>query len=187
MGDDLHDFGVADLFDVEAIGRPGERRFRVFARSGRATASLWLEREHLDQLSMAIDELLARVTGGAVLRPEAMAEVVAPPGAPRDFPARPDVEFQVAAMQIGYDDERELVLLRAAPLEVVEEDGEAVARADVEMAFSAFITRLQAARVSAHILSILASGRPRCPFCGRPMEKPHLCEKQNGYHPVVVN
>ena len=159
----------------------------MFARSGRATASLWLEREHLDQLSMAIDELRARVTKRAVLRPEAMAEVAAPPGAPRDFPARPDIEFQVAAMQIGYDEDRELVLLRAGPLEVVEEDGEVVARADVEMAFSAFITRAQAARVSAHILSILASGRPRCPFCGRPMEKSHLCEKMNGYHPVVVN
>src|SRR5215469_6803562 len=141
MSDDLQDFGIADLLDVEAIGKPGERRFRVFAQSGRATASLWLEREHLDQLSVAIDELLARVTGGAVLRPEAMAEVAAPPGAPRDFPARPDVDFQVAAMQIGYDENRELVLLRAAPLEVVEEEGEVGARADVEMAFSAFITR----------------------------------------------
>ncbi len=188
MNEELHDFGHAELLDAEAIGKPGERRFRLFARSGVMTASLWLEREQLEQLSLAVDRLLARVAGGEVLRPEALADVAPPPGAPGDFPESPDVEFQVAAMQLGYDPDTDLILLRAAPMELVEQEGgELTLREDVEPHFSAVISRAQATRLSAHLLSILAAGRPRCPFCGRPMEDRHVCEKQNGYHPIGLN
>lgn len=187
MSDEPVDFGRVEELDAESIGEPGNRRFRLYARSPRGTASLWLEREQLERLSLAIDQILAQITGGDVLRPEAVASMVLPGGAPEDFPEHPDVEFQVSAMQLGYDDERDLVLLRAAPLELIEEDGELSVREDVEPAFAALLTRTQATRLSVHIVGVLARGRPRCPFCGRPMEPKHICEKQNGYHPAGLN
>jgi uncharacterized repeat protein (TIGR03847 family) len=187
MSEELQDFGRADLFDAESVGEPGSRRFRLFARSRNHTAGLWLEREQLEQLSIAIDRLLARLSGGEVLRPEAMAQVAAPPTAPDDFPAHPDLEFQVSSMQLGYDPDHDLILLRAAPLELIEREGELLVNEDSEPLFSVLITRAHATRLSAHLLSILASGRPRCPFCNRPMESPHICEKQNGYHPASLN
>lgn len=188
MNNELFDLGQTELFDAEAIGQPGNRRFRLFARSRRGTASLWLEREQLERLSLAIDQVLAEISGGEMLRPEAMANVMLPPGAPDDFPVQPDIEFQVSAMQLGYDEERDVVLLRAAPLELIEQDdGELTVREDVEPQFSALMSRGQAMQLTTHILSILAGGRPRCPFCGRPMEARHICEKQNGYHPVGLN
>jgi uncharacterized repeat protein (TIGR03847 family) len=116
-----------------------------------------------------------------------MAQVAAPPNAPDDFPAHPDLEFQVSSMQLGYDPDHDLILLRAAPLELIEREGELLVNEDSEPLFSVLVTRAHATRLSAHLLSILASGRPRCPFCNRPMESPHICEKQNGYHPASLN
>ena len=59
----MHDFGRAELFDAEAIGQPGNRRFRIFARSPYGSATLWMEREQLEALSLAVDKLLAQVSG----------------------------------------------------------------------------------------------------------------------------
>ena len=73
MSDDLQELGRAELLDAEAIGQPGNRRFRIYARSSRGTASLWLEREQMEALSLAIDQLLAQAAGGMVLRAEAQA------------------------------------------------------------------------------------------------------------------
>jgi uncharacterized repeat protein (TIGR03847 family) len=187
MNDDLHDFRQAELLGAEAIGQPGSRRFRLYVRGRRETASLWLEKQQLEELSLALDQLLAQATGGEILRTEAMAEPVAPPPAPDDFPVRADVEFQVAGMQIGYDETHDLLLLRASPIEIVERDGEVFARADSEPRFAALFSRAQAVRLSGQLFAIIAGGRPRCLFCGQPMEEPHVCEKQNGYHPAALN
>lgn len=187
MSSRLHDFGQADLLDAEAIGQPGKRRFRLIARSAYGTASLWIEREQLEALSLALDRLLAEISGGIVLRPEAQATVPRPPGAPADFPEAPDVDFQVAQLTLGYDEEHDAVVLLAAPLELVEQDGEMVAHEDLDPQFAARISRQQATRLGGHITGVLAGGRPRCPFCGLPLEPEHVCVKQNGYHPVELN
>jgi uncharacterized repeat protein (TIGR03847 family) len=187
MSDDFHDYGHVEVIGAEAIGKPGNRRFRLFLAGRRGAASLWLEKQQLEELSLALDQLLAQATGGEALRIEATAEPVTAPHAPGDFPDHPDVEFQIASMQIGYDEGRDLMLIRAAPLEVFERDGELFARADTEPQFEAVFTRPQAARLSAHLFAIIASGRPKCPFCGEQMTQPHVCEKQNGYHPVGLN
>src|SRR5262249_37303756 len=148
---------------------------------------LWLEKQQLEELSLALDQLLSQATGGEMLRTEAVAERVAPPAAPTDFPSHPETEFQVLGMQIGYDEAHDLMLLRATPLELVEREGEVFARGDADPRFAGIFTRLQAARLSVDLFAIIATGRPRCPFCGQPMERPHVCEKQNGYHPVALN
>lgn len=188
MSEDLSAIPRAELLDADTVGAPGARRFRLFGRGGHTTAVMWVEREHFERLSLAIDRLLARLTSGKVLRREASAELVAPPGPPADFPSSPQVEFQVAGMQMGYDVERRLVLLRASPLVVAEdEDDELTVREDVEPLFSAFISLAQAQRLSEHMVAALASGRPRCPYCDHPMESPHLCPTSNGYHPDNIN
>jgi uncharacterized repeat protein (TIGR03847 family) len=188
MAGEHYDFGRAELLDAEAIGQPGNRRFRIFARGSRGrTASLWMEREQLEALALALDRLLAQVSGRIVLRPEAQAAPAPPSGAPSDFPEHADVEFQVGQLQIGYDEEDDVLLLRAAPLEVIERDGELEVEEEVEPQFGVTLTQAQATRLSAHIGGVLSGGRPRCPLCGRPMEPAHVCEKQNGYHPIGLN
>lgn len=187
MSSELRDFGHAEILDAEAIGQPGNRRFRLFARSPRGTASLWLEREQMEALSLALDRLLAEISGGMVLRKEAQADLAKPPGAPADFPEEPEVDFRVAQLTIGFDEDENVILVLATPLLLEERDGELVQREDAEPQFAARISRQQATRLSGHITGALAGGRPRCPLCGQPMDANHVCVKQNGYHPVELN
>jgi len=187
MSEHQYNLGRVELLDAEAIGKPGNRRFRLIARSPRGSASLWLERGQLEALSLAVDQMLAQISGGEILRLEAMSSIPEPPGAPDDFPLEPETDFHVGQLQLGYDEDHDLIVMRAAPMELIEQDGELVVREDVEPQFSADITRAQASRLSQHIFAVLASGRPRCPFCGQPMEEQHVCAKQNGYHPASLN
>lgn len=186
MSYEFHDFGQSDLVDAEALGRPGNRRFRLIARSRSGSASLWLEKEQLLELARYLDQLLSEKGDMPVLRVEVQVPPPELPHAPRDFPRHPDVEFQVGQLQIGIDTEQDVLLLRAAPLTIVERDGELEAEAD-DPQFSTYLTRTQADRLSGHILALMAAGRPRCPVCLQPMQEHHVCAKQNGFHPVGLN
>lgn len=187
MSEDLVDFGRAQLLGAEAIGEPGNRRFRIYVRSPRGSASLWLEREQLDALGQAVEQIIARITNGLALRIEAMAQSSKMPSAPADFPEDPDIEFIVGNMQIGYDVETERVTLRAGPLILIDRDGEYYAQDDDDFPFSVTFSRGQTEQLAQHIRGIMTSGRPRCPFCNRPMEPNHMCDKQNGFHPAALN
>jgi uncharacterized repeat protein (TIGR03847 family) len=173
-----------ELLDAEAIGKPGARRFRLFARGRGRSAVLWVEREQLAALGDALDQLLAQISGEEVLRPLAQAVSEQVPGAPADFPAQPDVEFQVGQLSLGFDERDTLLILLAAPLgEAEEEQGE---RGQIRTpGFAARFTKEQATALGRHIQGVLSSGRPRCPLCGAPLgDEPHACPKQNGHHPI---
>ena len=187
MSEEQLDFGRAQLVGAEAIGEPGNRRFRIYVRSARGAASLWLEREQLDALGQAMEQLIARITRGLALRIEAVAKAPKPPGAPADFPEEPDVEFPVGNMQLGYDEAHDRTLLRAGPLILIERDGEYFANDEMDLPFSVVFSRSQAEQLTLHIRGIIAAGRPRCPFCDKPMGPNHMCDKQNGFHPAALN
>ena len=57
-------FGALSRVNVEAIGVPGQRTFRLVLESGPASASLWLEKEQLYQLAIYIQEIISSLSGG---------------------------------------------------------------------------------------------------------------------------
>ena len=119
------DLGLATVLGAEAIGQPGQRRFRVFAQASTRTALLWMEKEQLNDLAIALDRVLAQITEGGVLRTVAQAGPgPRPSGLPEDFPTRPTFEFQVGQIRIGYDEGRDLLALIAAPIEILLERGQ---------------------------------------------------------------
>jgi uncharacterized repeat protein (TIGR03847 family) len=187
MSREAYDFGRVEILDAEAIGKPGRRRFRLFARARGQTAGLWIEREQLQALADAIDQVLAQIAGGDVLRNLLPSQTSEAPGAPPDFPAHPDIEFQIAELSLGYDEGENLLAVLATPLELLEEEGEMRARQSTEPGFAARFNRDQATTLSQHIQSILSAGRPRCALCGAPLgPDPHACPKQNGHHPIEI-
>lgn len=187
MSDDQVEFGPAQLIGAESIGEQGNRRFRIYIRGSRGTASLWLEREQLDELGRVMEKLVASMTSGLPLRIEASANAPKLPPAPANFPEEPTIEFPIGNMQIGYDKERDRAILQAGPLVLIERDGEYFAPDEQYFPFSVEFSRHQAQQLTLHIRGIVAAGRPRCPFCNRPMGPNHLCEKVNGYHPASLN
>src|ERR1700751_3256619 len=89
------DLGHVKLLGADALGQPGQRRFRLFALGQRPALSavMWLEKEQLNNLSLALDRVLAQLTEGRYLRTEAQAD---PPSLsvemPATFPKSPDFD-----------------------------------------------------------------------------------------------
>lgn len=183
------DLGPAEILGAEAIGQPGQRRFRLFARSGRGSAIMWMEKEQLNHLSLIVDRFLAQLTRGQILRTEAQAggiqaSMLQMPG---DFPLPPDHDFQVAELRINYDERRSMFQLVAVPLEILMEPGqEPMARIDEEGAVSFLFTARQAQALTNTVSIIVPAGRPVCPLCGTPLDgSPHACVRQNGHREIV--
>jgi uncharacterized repeat protein (TIGR03847 family) len=182
------DLGLIDVLGADAVGQPGQRRFRLFVRGVRGSAIMWMEKEQLNTLSLALDGLLAEFSEGKILRTEVqVGPRPAPVTMPSDFPRNPDHDFQVARLGLNYDEARALFLLVVVPLEIIMERGQepqAWIREDAAVSF--LFTQHQAQALTNTITILVTSGRPVCPLCGTPLDGgPHVCEKQNGHHEIL--
>ena len=163
-----YELGSVERFEADAVGEPGQRRFRLLIQRGPTAACLWLEKEQLQALAMAIDQLLS----GSPL------SVVWPSPAPRawqpipEFP-QADIELNIGRLALGYEEGSDSYMLLAHDVEA-DQDGPAT--------LSCLATRDQLKGLSAQIASVTASGRPRCPLCGAAITDPHhSCQGQNGH------
>jgi uncharacterized repeat protein (TIGR03847 family) len=182
------DLGPIDVLGADAVGQPGQRRFRLFAQNAHGSAVIWMEKEQLNSLSLAIDRFLALITEGQILRTEAVAgRQPPPPSMPAGFPRQPTYDLQVGQIRLNYDERREVFLLNVVPLEILMERGrepQLVLREDQSLAF--LFTQQQAQQLSSTIAILVTSGRPVCPLCGASLDgSPHACEKQNGHHDIL--
>ena len=182
------DLGPVDVLGAEAIGQPGQRRFRLFASAGTRSLLLWMEKEQLNTLSLALDRVMAQISEGNILR--TMAQAGPPPEAeslPTNFPRHPTVEFQVGQIRIGYDEQHNLLALIASPIEVLLEPGQeprAIIREEESVSF--LFTLRQSQQLTQSITALVAGGRPVCPLCNTPLDGgPHACIRQNGHREVV--
>lgn len=183
------DLGLVSVLGADAVGQPGQRRFRLFGRSSsEGSVVLWLEKEELSRLALLIDRALAQITEGQILRTEAQAgQQPSAPGMPADFPVQPDFDFQVGELSMTYDERSERFLFTAVPLEIEERSGEDIrAWINEDAAISMAFTRFQAQELTRNITLLVSAGRPVCPLCGTPLDgSPHACVKQNGHREIV--
>ncbi len=169
MKDSPYNFGPTLRLEADAVGPPGQRTFRLLAANQEGAACLWLEKEELQALGVAIDQLLARLSNrsewklyGAPPNPFCPSE---------GFPAIPLVEFKVGQLSLGYEsDSRTFVLL------VHDSD------ADPEgpPTFTCATSVIQMRQLGQQIPAVIAAGRPRCPLCGDALEpEGHSCVRAN--------
>jgi uncharacterized repeat protein (TIGR03847 family) len=182
------DLGYTNVLGTDAVGQPGQRRFRLFAMSERGSAVMWMEKEHLNSLSLALDRFLAMISEGQILRTEAQAGTrPSLEGMPADFPQRPSYEFQVGQMKLNYDEQETAFLLIITPLEITMERGQEPQismREEDDVSFH--FTLPDAHELSSAIAQIVSSGRPVCPLCHAPLDGgPHACVKQNGHREIL--
>ncbi len=165
------DLGLAREVDAEAIGEPGKRVFRLRIRGESAeAAAVWLEKEQLQALALAIRQVLAqlRYQEEAAVSPRRIA----------GFPEQVDAELKAGRMGMGYSEpDRSLVIF-------VYEIG---AEEDAEPALIVRIAQDDAASL-AHILDeIIAGGRPICFLCDTPMDPGgHVCPRANGHFKTPI-
>lgn len=186
----MRDLGVAQVLGAEAPGQPGQRRFRLFARTRTSSALLWMEKEQLLNLSLVIDRMLAQISEGRILRVEAQAGGLASVQGdlPSDFPMPPNYEFRVGQLRLSFEGAREMFNLMAVPFDIEEDtQGEPQISLHTDDAFVLLFSIEQAQKLTSRITSLVNSGgRPVCPLCHAPLDGgPHTCAKQNGHKKII--
>jgi uncharacterized repeat protein (TIGR03847 family) len=175
------DFDEPDHFTTGTVGEPGHRVFYLQAAQQGSMATLRLEKQQVVVLAEYLAGLLepseAEGVGVAV---ELIEPVLA--------------EWVVGSLAVAYEEAENRVLLVAEELVVVPDDdldeggdesGEPVLPVEpgdeVEAATARFhLTRDQALAFIRRTTELVASGRPACPLCGRPIDpEGHACPKLN--------
>lgn len=163
----------AQRIRADAIGEPGQRRFRLMVVVDGETTIVWMEKQQLQALGLALEQLLDDLPEPGL--PTDVASV------PVEFDDETRQQFRAGRMELGYDEKRDRFVVVAHD---INEDVEG----EVGMpAFGCRMSRDQARELSADAEAIVAAGRPRCPMCGMPMgPEPHVCPQQNGHLPHAI-
>jgi len=169
----VFDFDSPDRFVAGAVGEPGARAFYLQARQGGALVSVGLEKTQVAALAGRISELLDAVEG--------LAGELPPRAGHDDHPLEePTVElFRVGAMALAWDATARRVVIEAQPLS--EDGGFAEVPDQAPEGPDLLRVRVEPSRARDFIrraASLIAAGRPSCPFCGQPLEPTgHFCPK----------
>lgn len=168
----------AQRLRVEALGAPGQRRFRLLAVVGGNTFVIWMEKQQLQALGLALEQMLEQL-------PDRGPEL-GTTSPPVEFDVDTRRQFRAGRMELGYDERQDRLVVVAHDLndEAELEEGSD----ESEATFACRLTREQAREVSADAAAVVAAGRPRCTMCGAPMGPGHhVCPQQNGHFPLAVS
>jgi uncharacterized repeat protein (TIGR03847 family) len=98
------EFDGAERVEAEAIGQPGQRRFRLVVASGGETVFLWMEKQQLQALGLAFEQILAQLQ---------TVQIVIPMAEQPDLSTRPEgpslglAEYVVGRLAVGFDETRQ--------------------------------------------------------------------------------
>ncbi|MCS6840664.1 MAG: DUF3090 family protein [Roseiflexus sp.] len=165
-----YDLDPVTRITASAVGPPGQRVFYIQARRGRELVSLIAEKEQVRALAQAIDRLLEELAEKNPLL-STSDDLLLASDMELEEPIEP--QFRIAQMGIGYDAERDKVVLVVQGYRNDESDEEPpTAR------FSA--SRQQMRALSEHAAKVVARGRKICGNCGRPIDPGgHFCPQMN--------
>jgi uncharacterized repeat protein (TIGR03847 family) len=161
---ELIELSRADFITIDTIGLPGQRTFILQAAQGDTLIALIIEKMHAAALSIAIMNLLKKL-GGMEEEPElAGLDLIQPV----------DPLFRVGQLGLGYDEEKDMLVIVAEELTAEEEQLGAKARI--------WASRDQMAVMARKAAVVVAAGRPTCPLCGEPINpgEEHVCLRGNG-------
>ena len=107
------EFGVARGIDCQAFGQPGQRTFRLRVVGAEAqSASLWMEKEQMQALSLAIKQMLGQLEYNQEPPPPDVGE----------FPNVAEHDFRVGRMGMGFNPSDRTVVLYTYELGVEDEE-----------------------------------------------------------------
>jgi uncharacterized repeat protein (TIGR03847 family) len=159
----------------DAIGQPGQRVF--YLQGWRETdvqpVTIIIEKVQLQTLASGLDQMLVEVARQNPDLSEPSAKY-----AEEKMRITPPVDplFRSGEMGLGYDAERDLIVILAR--EIVLEGADPEEAAVVRF----WCNRQQARWLAAWSEEVVNRGRPICPQCGQPMEpEGHFCPKKNGH------
>jgi uncharacterized repeat protein (TIGR03847 family) len=171
---------IIELDDVDglgagAVGEPGQRAFYIQARTEETQLTVLVEKE---QVALLAAEAVAFLDKIADDYPELPFDIPSTQSVLRE----PTVPlFRARLIGLGFDPERELVLLELR--ERAEDDEEEVVEIDEDddgYVARIYATRAQVRAMAARGIEAVAGGRPPCPLCEQPMDPSgHRCPRWN--------
>ena len=162
--------GDAQVLRAEALGEPGHRRFRMLAAIDGETHILWMEKQQMQALGLALEQLLEQLPDAPTLFASDLL------GGLLDEDTHN--QFRVGRIEIAFDERLERIIIAVHDIEQEE--------TEESPTLAVRISRDQARSLSAEAATIVARGRPRCPMCGSPMDpEGHVCPQQNGHLPLT--
>ena len=178
------DLERVDRITAGAVGEPGERTFFLQAREGDRTVTILVEKEQVELLGTSILEILATVGRETGEGPPSDELGLEPPLEPL---------WRAGRLSIGYAEERDLMLLEIE--ELVEQDEPEDEANDEPQGESSpedegpepghvrlWATREQMLALARHGASVAERGRPKCRYCGNPIDpQGHMCPAMNGH------
>ncbi|MDP9467581.1 MAG: DUF3090 family protein [Chloroflexota bacterium] len=168
----VFDFDSPDRFVAGTVGGPGARSFYLQARQGGALVSVGLEKTQVAALAGRISELLDAVEGLAGELPTRAGHDDRPLEEPTEL-------FRVGAMALAWDATAQRVVIEAQPLG--DDGGFAEVPDEAPEGPDLLRVRVEASRARDFIrraASLVAAGRPTCPFCGQALDPTgHFCPK----------
>jgi uncharacterized repeat protein (TIGR03847 family) len=186
------DLERVDRITAGAVGEPGERTFFLQARQGDRSVTILVEKEQVELLGTSILEILATVGRETGEGPSSEDLGLEPPLEPL---------WRAGRLSIGYAEERDLMLLEIEELVELEDEpedepqdepqdesddeaeGETVPVDGPEPdRVRLWATREQMFALARHGAAVAERGRPRCRFCGNPIDpEGHMCPAMNGH------
>lgn len=107
------EFEKVTRVEAESIGPPGQRRFRLLIEDDDEQVLLWLEKQHLQALGHAFEQILTHLQ---------VVQVEIPLVTPEEQIIVGADELQVGRLQVGYDEARELIVLIVHGIETGADD-----------------------------------------------------------------
>ena len=173
----IHDH--PDRCVVGTVGEPGQRIFFVQARSGRRINCVAVEKEQVRLLAERVEDLLTEmIDRGEVQADDVIAGAV--DEAPLDTPIEED--FRAGSLGLGWDSNTDEFIIEihadSDDEEVPELNSDGPGPDTLRLRLGGPSGRAFANRA----LSVVAAGRPPCPFCLLPLDpQGHVCPRSNGY------
>jgi uncharacterized repeat protein (TIGR03847 family) len=153
--------------------------FFLQGRQSERLVTILVEKQQVELLSASLVEILARSGRETGQGPSDEEMELEEPVVP---------EWRAGRLSVGYDEDRDLVLLECEEIELAEgeeEEEEPVPElpaGDEPGRVRFWATREQALALARHGATVAAAGRPRCELCGNPMDpEGHICPALNGH------
>ena len=166
-----------DKVTAGAVGEPGQRTFYLQAREGERTVTILVEKEQVELLATSILEILATIGTETGEGPPDETLELEPPLEPL---------WRAGRLSIGYAEDRDRMLLELQELVEGADEDEPDPDLPEPARVRLWATREQMLALSRHGAAVAARGRPRCRFCGNPMDpEGHACPAMNGHREIA--
>jgi uncharacterized repeat protein (TIGR03847 family) len=171
MAREVLDFNPVTRITVGTVGKPGQRIFLLQAEgSASSNITLKIEKEQANVLATSLVEFLDEIDKN--YSDESKSSSSSDSNMMLREPMEPD--FAIGQIGLGYDEERDLIVLVVQEIKLDELHQPTTARF--------WATRAQMRLLSDHTLMVIKQGRPLCPLCHGPkISDGQFCPRSNGH------